>query len=338
MRLVNLYGPDDFRLEEVPEPSAGDNDVVVSVKACGICGSDLGYVAAGGLIGPGEEPMPLGHELSGVVEHVGSRVDGIAVGDEVVVNPMAVEPAIGNGGTEGGFADKLLVRNAVAGTSVFQKPQGLSHELAALIEPLSVASHAVNQADLSAGEKVAVIGAGPIGLSVIAVLRYRGFENIVVSDFSAKRRALALEMGAAHAFDPREAPFGETLMAHHGQSSIMGFPTAGTDVFIEATGVAQAVNDALNNAKTGARIIVAGVHKEAMTLDLRNVLLREAVIKGSMAYPTEFPEAIAMLESGKVDVSPMITHEFSLSGFGEAFDIARNGQLCGKVMIRMSDG
>lgn len=79
MKLVNLYGPDDFRLDNVPEPVAGEHDIVLGVKACGICGSDLGYVAAGGLIGPGDEPMPLGHELSGIVDQIGSSVEGKSV-------------------------------------------------------------------------------------------------------------------------------------------------------------------------------------------------------------------------------------------------------------------
>ena len=116
MRAAIIHGPGDLRLDERPEPAPAPADVVVRVHACGICGSDLGYVAAGGLGAPGAGGrMPLGHEIAGVVARVGSAVRDLAPGDHVVVNPMAAGNNIGNGGPEGGLAPLLLVRNA-AGT------------------------------------------------------------------------------------------------------------------------------------------------------------------------------------------------------------------------------
>ena len=122
MKQVNVHGPDDVRIDDVPEPECGPRDAVVRVAACGICGTDLRYVRLGGLAGPSGQPMPLGHELSAVVERVGTEVADLRAGDRVVLNPTAGGNMIGNGGGEGGFAPSLLVRNAAAGQSLFPIP------------------------------------------------------------------------------------------------------------------------------------------------------------------------------------------------------------------------
>ena len=119
MKQVKIHGPGDVRLDEVPEPEAGPRDAVVRVAACGICGTDLRYVRLGGLAGPMPQPMPLGHELAGVVESLGAEVSGLAVGDRVVLHPTAAGNMIGNGGAEGGFAPRLLVRDAEKVRRVF---------------------------------------------------------------------------------------------------------------------------------------------------------------------------------------------------------------------------
>jgi len=122
---VNLHGPDDVRLDRAEEPRAGAGDVVVRVAACGICGSDVGYVKAGGVAGPTSRPIPLGHELSGVVEQVGDAVRGFAIGDRVVVDPIASNNLIGNGGSEGAFTPRLLVRGVASGGGLIRVPDGL---------------------------------------------------------------------------------------------------------------------------------------------------------------------------------------------------------------------
>ena len=106
MKQVNVHGPDDVRIDEAPEPIAGPQDAVVRVAACGICGTDLRYVRLGGLAGPMPQPMPLGHELAGVVESVGAEVANLKPGERVVLNPTANGNMIGNGGSEGGFATR----------------------------------------------------------------------------------------------------------------------------------------------------------------------------------------------------------------------------------------
>lgn len=162
MQRVEITGPGEFGLGTVPVPTPGPQDIVVRVRACGICGSDTAYIAMGGL---GGTPMPLGHEAAGEVSAVGSEVQGIALGDRVVVNPMAAPSGVmGNGGALGALAPYLLIENAVLGESVQLIPASLPFEVAALNEPMAVARHLGNRANPSAGDTAVVFGAGPIGL------------------------------------------------------------------------------------------------------------------------------------------------------------------------------
>lgn len=334
MLQVNIHGPDKFSLDEVAVPEVGERDVLVDVAACGICGSDLTYVAMGGLTPPGV-PMPLGHELSGTVRQVGSAVEGIAPGQRVVVNPMGGDNAIGNGGPEGGFAPRLLVRNAMLGDSILVLPESLSFEQGALVEPLSVATHGVNQADINAESKVMVLGAGPIGLGVVAVLAHRGVKNIVAVDLSEQRLERARAMGATHTFVAGR-PLTELASGVHGREEIFGMPVLGTDVFIEATGARPVVEEVLNVIKFGATLVVLGVHKETIPVDFVNLLSREITIKGSMAYPTEFPDVIEMLLGADIDLSPMVSHRYPLEQFDAAFAMARDPANAAKVMVNIS--
>lgn len=336
MLQVNIHAPGEFALDEVPPPQVGRADVVVDVVSCGICGSDLGYVAAGGLMGPAQQPMPLGHELAGTVSAVGAGVVDIFVGQRVVVNPMAGGNLIGNGGTEGGFTPQLLVRNAVLDESVFVLPDCISFDMGALVEPLAVAAHGINQAAAELGSKVLVMGAGPIGLATIAVLKYRGVQNIVALDLSAERLARARKLGASATVDASQGSIAELVMPIHGSCEWFGMPVLDTDIFIDATGVRSVVEDVLNNMKTGASLVVVGLHKEDIAVSFSNLLAREITIKGSMGYPVEFPQVIAMLASGALDLSSMVSHRYPLEQFEQAFLMASNTAEAAKVMVSMS--
>lgn len=334
MLQVNIHAPGSFSLDEVAAPVPGERDVVVDVAACGICGSDLGYVAMGGLTGPGV-PMPLGHELAGTISAVGAAVTGVEVGQRVVVNPMGAGNQIGNGGPEGGFAPQLLVRNAAAGDALLALPDALSFEQGALVEPLSVATHGINQADLKPDSRVVVLGAGPIGLAAVAVLKYRGLRDVAIVDLSEQRLERARALGADHTLAGGR-PLASLLGDIHGSVEFFGMPVPATDVYIEATGARPVVEDVLQSIRPGGTLVVLGLHKEPVSLDLVNLLAREITIKGSMAYPTEFPEAIDMLASGRVDLSPMISHRFSLDRFDEAFATASDPVRAAKVMVTMA--
>ena len=331
MPLVRVHGVDDVRLDVVDVPSPGEDDVLLEVLLCGICGSDLGYIGMGGL--GMAQPMPLGHELVGKVVATGRNVTGATAGDVVVVNPMAAGNLIGNGGPEGGFAPFLLVRNVTADAdSLYQVPGNISEEQAALVEPLSVALHACNQGAVSASDRVVVLGAGPIGLCTIACLKYRGVKNVIAVDLSAVRRDRAGRLGAI-VFDPAAGNLADFLMQQHGRAELLGMPVPATDVYIEATGAGAVFEQCVNTARTGARVVVLGLHKTAVPLDLANVLLRELRIVGSMAYPNEFPEVLKMLSEGVIDTAPLISHRLPLSEFDAALSQARDAGQSAKVLV-----
>ena len=334
MPLVHIHGINDVRIDRVPTPVCGNHDVVVQVQQCGICGSDLGYIAMGGLLGPGN-PMPIGHELSGVITQTGSAVTHVAAGDRVVVNPEGAGNRIGNSGPEGGFAPYLLVRNVTQDAgAVLKLPDTLDFETGALVEPLSVAMHAVHQAQAKLGDRVVVFGAGPIGLGIVMVLRYYGIDAISVVDRSAHRLQVAATLGAQPCM--ADKALAQTLIAQQGEAEFWGSTIPAADIYIEATGVGSVFQQIVKLAKPKARIVVVGVHKAAAELDMVTLLMKELVITGSMAYPDEFPQVIAMLESGKVNAKAMVSHHFALEDFSQALITAQDQEKAIKILVRCS--
>jgi threonine dehydrogenase-like Zn-dependent dehydrogenase len=331
MKQVNVHGPGDVRVDEVADPEAGPRDAVVRVASCGICGSDLRYVRLGGLAGPTAEPMPLGHELSGVVESVGSLVRNVAPGTRVVLNPTACGNMIGNGGSEGGFAPRLLVRNAAEGGSLFEIPEQLSFELAALAEPLGVGMNAVNRVEARPGDRVVVFGAGPIGLACIATLRDRGVEDVVAVDLSPRRLEIARALGARATIDAsREDPW-QRLRALHGEEPVLGEKMLGSDAFVEASGAADVITQILQQAKALARLSVVALHSQEIPVNFLLVMIKQLTIRGAMEYPEDFGDSLGLL--ARWDLSPMISHHFPLERFADALAVARDPRAGGKVLI-----
>jgi len=330
---VRIHAPGDVRIDEVPAPEPGPRDVVVKVAACGICGSDLGYVKLGGLAGPAREPMPIGHELSGVVEAVGREVTDVRPGVRVVVNPMAAGNAIGNGGPEGGFAPRLCVRNAAAGGCLLPIPESLSFSVAALAEPLGVGMQAVEQARVQPGDKVVVFGAGPIGLAATVVLRDRGLDDVIVVDLSDARLAIARQLGARATLNPSREDVFARVSELHGTSPVMGAPMAGSDAYIEASGAAAVIGQVLSHACSKARLSVVGLHRQPVPVNFLLVMMKQLTLVGSMAYPPDWSAMIELL--GRVDLSAMISHRFALERFGEALAVAQDPSAGAKVMIEM---
>lgn len=277
--------------------------------------------------------MPLGHELWGMVNATGANVSHVTVGDRVVVQPMSNGNNIGNGGTEGGFSPLLLVRNAALDPgSTVRLPPALPQAYGALVEPLSVAQHGANRVAAGPADKAVIFGAGPIGLSMLQVLDYRGLSDIVVVDLSDRRLAAARTLGAiALRADDPQLP--QKLVSHHGTKSFFGMPMPGSTVFFEATGVRAVFERIVAIAGPGSRICLTGVHKEAATVDLVMLLAKEIDIIPAMGYDKEFDEVIAMLQSGQLDPTVMVTHHFPLSEIGAAFALARDPHNAIKVMI-----
>lgn len=336
MLQVEIHGPGDLRLSDIEPPIPGEHDLILRVEACGICGSDLSYVEMGGLGGDsGISTMPLGHEFSGVVESVGSAVRGIFRGQRIVVDPMRANDT-GNGGPEGAFTPCLLVRNAEMGVNVHEVPTGMSFECAALVEPLAVAMHAVNVAAPRDGDRVVVYGAGCIGLGVLLVLRHRGVENVTVIDLSDERLRRARDIGALSTLNPARDDVLECLRESHGSSDVFGIPVSGATLFIEATGSSAAFEEIVRIAGAGARIVVVALHKKPASMDLQQLMMKELTVRGSIGYPNEFPDVIAMLTDPRVDTSPLISHRFDLKDFLHAFAVARDSRQSAKVMITCS--
>jgi threonine dehydrogenase-like Zn-dependent dehydrogenase len=334
MLQARIHGPGDVRLDEVPEPIAGPGDVVLRVQSCGVCGSDLGYIALGGVAGPMPEPMPIGHELAGVVEQVGPGVETLAVGDRVALDPRDPQGGvIGNGRPEGGFAPRLLVRSADH-HRLHRLPDSMSFDLAALAEPLGVAMNAVDKLRALPHEKAAVFGAGPIGLAAVAALRDRGCEDIVSIDLSRHRLELASALGARATLNAGEVDVWRELRALHGETLFFGGRVAATDVFVEASGAPTVIPQVIGNARRGARLSIVALHRKPIEVNFLLVLMRELQITGAMEYPEDFGRGIDLL--ARRDLRPMITHRFPLERFLEALEVARDPSVAGKVMIEMA--
>ncbi len=293
MKQIMLHGANDWRLDEMPEPVPGPRDAIVRVAACGICGTDLSYIHMG--LTPGR-PIPLGHEMAGVVEWVGAEVPGVAVGDRVIVCPSDLgSGTMGTGGTEGGLTPRVRVPEAASGRRLFAVPDGMPLTTAALAEPLAVGLQAVNQTEVVPGEQVAVFGCGPIGLMTLVALADRGIEDVVAVDLSPARRALAERFGAAHTLDPATDDVWGALARIHGTAPFMFGPTAATDVFIEASGADSVIGDVLQHGRVDGRIVVVALHYRPVPTSYVNVLMKQFTIRGSMEYPERFEDAIELL-------------------------------------------
>lgn len=328
---LRIHGVDDLRLDRIAPPVCGPDDVVVQVRQCGICGTDLGFLKMGSL--RGAQPMPIGHELWGEVAEVGGNVTHVATGDRVVVHPLANGNNIGNGGTEGGFTPLLLVRGAAQDTgSLIPLADSLPLEYGALVEPLAVGMHGANRVHASPQDKVVIYGAGPIGLSLLTVLAYRGLTDIVVVDLADARLEQAARMGAVplRADDPALL---DKLLELHGNNPFFGMPMPATSVYFEATGVRTVFERIVDSAGPRSRIGLVGVHKEPATVDLVMLLAKEVALVPAMGYEDEFGEVMAMLETGQVDPTAMVTHHFPLTAAQEAFTMARDTSQAIKVMI-----
>lgn len=333
MKQVRVHGPGHVSVDDVEQPVPTARDVVVDVAACGVCGSDLTYIRQGGVAGPGPEPMPLGHELSGVVAWVGAEVGAVAVGDRVVVHPGDDHAGrIGNGGPEGGLTPSLVVRDAAAGGRVFRVPDGLSLHDAALAEPLAVGMRAVDQAEVTPDDSVAVFGCGPIGLAAIAVLADRGVAAIAAVDPSPTRLELASRLGAHVVIDPSTDDVWARLADAHGTAPFLFGPTPATNAFIEASGVDSVLTDIIDRGREGGRLSVVALHYAPIPTSFLMILMKQFTIRGSMEYPERFEDAIDLL--ARRDLSAMITHRLPLDDFDRALTLLGD-RACGKVLVEI---
>ncbi len=322
----------DVRLDPKEPPRADHNDVVVKVKACGVCGSDLTYVKWGG-IGRSEGGVtPIGHEAAGEVVAVGDGVEGAYIGQRVVINPMNTPSFIGSGGPEGAFSDEVLVKDARVGDSLLPIADDLPFDIAALTEPLSVALHGVNRAQAKAGDKVVVFGCGPIGLGTVLWLVDRGADVIAV-DLIAERLERAKALGASATIDASQGDVPTRIRQLHGSHrNFLGNEVADTDAYIDAAGGPNILSEVISVAKYQARYVVTAAHSKPVELDLSAMLVTEMTITSAVGYPIEMPEVLAALPRLRGKLDSYITHRFAFKDILAGFEAAADPHST-KVMI-----
>jgi 2-desacetyl-2-hydroxyethyl bacteriochlorophyllide A dehydrogenase len=333
MKQVQVFGCDDVRVVDTAEPDCGADDVIVKVAACGICGSDFGYIHSGGPAGPTGQPMPLGHEFAGRILRAGADVGAWRVGQAVAVNPLSAANFIGNGGPEGAFAPLVRVRAADAPGTLYALPDGVPLERGALAEPLAVAFHAVSLGEARPGTRAVVLGAGPIGLGCVIGLKRAGVSDVVVLDRSARRRAIAEQLGADVARDDMNEEFWQGLAERHGTVTFFGMTMPRTDLFIDCSGATALPEAVVQRAAPGSRLVLVAVYKQPAALDLTMVMAKELQVRGAFSYGDSFPDAVACLAEGGEAIAPYVTHRVGLSQFDEALALASDPEKAAKVLV-----
>jgi threonine dehydrogenase-like Zn-dependent dehydrogenase len=332
MELLAIHGVGDVRVDSYQRPAAGPKDVVVKMKAVGICGSDLSYIKFGGMPAEPGGTTALGHEGAGEVLEVGKEVEGIAVGDSVIINPMMTPSNIGSGGPEGCFTQELLVREARLGDSILPIPEGISYEVAALCEPLAVAMHGVNRANVKPGDKVVVFGCGPIGLGMLLWLNDRGITDVLALDLSEERLERARAIGVQAAFDPTKVDLRAEIAKYHGEVPSYGRVGVGTDAFIDAAGGPNILSDVIMMAKFHSRMVVTAAYMKPIEFPVGRMLTSEMTITTAVGYPTEMPDVIAAMPRLKDKLAALISHRVPFADVLEGFALAARPDSA-KVMV-----
>lgn len=339
MKAARFHGREDVRIEDIPEPELRAGAVKIDVAWCGICGSDLHEYLEGPIFVPApghphplsheDAPVTMGHEFSGTVSEVGEGVEGLAVGDNVVVEPYFVDDEcdmcqagsyhlcrqmgfIGLSGGGGGLSEKIVVDRRWV-----HPIGGIPLDEAALIEPLSVAHHAVERSGVKAGDVALVGGSGPIGLLTAAVLKGMGVTTIV-SELSQARKEKATSSGVAdHVLDPSREDVPARVLELTGGT--------GADVAFECAGVNAVLDTMLDAVRPGGVVVNVAIWGAPATVDMQKLVLKEIDLRGTIAYVRDHPAVIRMVQEGKVDLKPFITGRIALEDLVEqGFDTLIN--------------
>lgn len=337
-----MHGQGDLRIEDEEVPRVGDGQVLVALGAGGVCGSDLHYYLDGGF-GPVRvrEPIVLGHELAGTVEAVGPGVTTTKPGDRVALNPS--QPCnvclhcreghhqhcrdmrfLGSARTlphtQGGFKDRMVI-----GSDQCARVAGnVSLAEAACAEPLAVCLHALEQAGDIRGKRVLVTGAGPIGALCVAVCAHAGAGEIVVTDLQELALSVALRMGAAKAFNIAATEGGLDRLAEHEEAF---------DVAFECSAADQAIRSAWRAVRPRGTVVQIGVAGN-LNLPINELVAKEIRFMGTHRFHGEFAEAVALINTGAIDVKPIITQTFELGEAVAALDLASDRSKAVKVQLR----
>ncbi len=335
MKSVTVTGRDRVEWVEVPEPEVGPTDVLLKIKACGICGSDAMYAHAGG-IPPHEGATHLGHEPAAEIVQIGAETTGFAVGDHVVVDTMRfTDGLLGSGGAQGALTPFVVVHDAKPGVQLKAIPTDVPWDAAALNEPMAVAFHAVNRTNPAPGAKVAVFGAGPIGLGALLGYRRKGASHIVVIDVVQSRLDKALEIGADAVINSASEDVAARLVELHGNapSPIVPGDPPGTDVYLDAAGVPIVPQTVSRIARQGATLGIVAVHKKPVELDFGSILMTELTIVWSMGYPTEIFEVTDDIVEHWDKYQKIISHRVPFDDALDALALAQTPGAADKVTV-----
>jgi len=311
MKAAVWYGGEDIRVQNVNSFPINERDVKIKVEYCGICGTDVHIIK-------GEFPLwippaIMGHEYSGIVVDIGKKVSNVSVGDRVTVDPSGnycgrcdlcregkTNLCVNRKILRGAFAEYAVVEDRI----VYKIPDSVSFKKATLIEPLSCVLHAVDLANIKAGEKAVVLGAGPIGLLLIHLLRHFGISKIIVSEPVQKRREYALKLGADVAINP----FNNDLKKVVGQFT----NNLGAHLVFDACGSPKLFNTCIDLARTGGKCVMIGISppKEKISITPYQLFSKELKIIYSYMRLNNYDRVINLLTT--MDVEPIITNCFKL--------------------------
>lgn len=339
MKAAVYHGPQDLRVEEVPVRELKDNEVKIQVKYCGICGTDIHIFHGDGGCCDVTPPLVPGHEFSGVVAEVGSKVKTVKVGDRVTGDPNDMcgecyfcksgmqhfcKNNIGVGTTvDGGFAEYVIMREK----QVYKVSDDLSFIEAAMTEPISCCLHGIDLCNIKAGDTVLVMGGGPIGMIMMQLAKNAGASKVIMSEPVEEKREQALKLGATKTIDP----------LHEDVEAVLAEYCENVNVVIECVGNVHTQADAVRFAGRGATIMYFGLAAPEESFPIRpdDIFKKELHITSSYINPYSFERAIQILESGTVELESLITNVVPLDDIADVFTKPEYRRT-GKVMIQIS--
>ncbi len=331
--------PGKIEFREVEKPEIGDDEVLVEVMRLGICGSDIHVYH--GTHPYTSYPVVQGHEVSGVIAETGNAVQDFEVGDMVTFTPQVVDETCYQC-RHGDYhiCDSLKVMGfqttgaaseyfPVSAEKVLKIPPSVSIDEAAMIEPISVAVHALRRGGDVKGKKVVVLGSGTIGNLVGQVAKASGAAGVINTDISDYKLDKAKACGLEHGINTRREDLGEAILRIFGPDR--------ADLILECVGAQETIDQAIENARKGTTIVVVGVFGEKPRVDLGLVQDHELNLAGTLMYQrSDYARAIELVASGKMDLDPMVTHRFDFKDYLDAYEAieASEGKYM-KVMIEL---
>lgn len=327
MRSCYFLGADKtqkFEIRDMAPPTLGPHEVLVRNEACGVCGTDVHIYQGGKGSADVVPPVVLGHEYAGVVTQVGSHVTTVAVGDHVALDPnmycglctpcrMGKKQNCRNLFALGVNVDGGMAQYSVCpDTQCFHLNPDVPFDYAAMVEPLACAIHGMDKAQMQSGQKVLVIGGGPIGLLMVQLAKLQGAALVVLSETIESRRQIGLQVGADHAINPLEEDVASKFSELAGQE--------GADLVIECVGIPAVSQQAVDMAGYGATVLLFSVPPVGGTISLNlfDVFQKELTIVGSMINPNTHQRAINLINAGALHLDELITHRFGLDGVEDA--------------------